>query len=108
MSFQLRVAMQRVKHGMRFLQALGVACAGVALLAIGVAEPAVADDDAAEEAPLFYPAPPNQPRLQFLAKFSSVLDLSAKQKVIIRIGNKGTNGFVIVDAVQLVGESKKK
>jgi len=31
-----------------------------------------------DEQPLFYPMPPNQPRLQYLTKYSSVLDISAK------------------------------
>jgi len=34
----------------------------------------------ANDEPLFYPLPPNLPRLQFLASFSSVLDVSAKKR----------------------------
>ena len=34
--------------------------------------------NADDEQPLFYPMPPNQPRLQYLAKFSSVQDVSTK------------------------------
>ena len=41
---------------------------------------AAAADDSADEQPLFFPLPPNQPRLQFLAKFSSALDISTKKK----------------------------
>jgi DNA-binding beta-propeller fold protein YncE len=36
------------------------------------------DARAADDQPLFYPMPPNQPRLQYLTKYSSVLDVSAK------------------------------
>ena len=43
-------------------------------------------DEPNSEQPLFYPPAPNQPRLQFLAKFSSVLDVSAQ--------NKGFRDFV--------------
>jgi sugar lactone lactonase YvrE len=39
-----------------------------------------------EVEPIFYPAPPNQPKLQFLTKFSSVLDLST--------GKRGFRDFV--------------
>jgi len=36
-------------------------------------------DEGQESGPIFYPPPPNEPRLQFLAKYSSALDVSAKK-----------------------------
>lgn len=45
-----------------------------------VALPGLAQaNEVQETGPIFYPAPPNQPRLQFLAKYSSTLDVSAKK-----------------------------
>ena len=41
---------------------------------------AVADDDEGDVPAIFYPAPPNEPRLQFLKKFSSQLDVSSKSQ----------------------------
>lgn len=47
-----------------------VACAGA---------PSLADDEVADAQPLFFPRPPDAPRLQFLAKYSSALDVSTKK-----------------------------
>jgi DNA-binding beta-propeller fold protein YncE len=38
----------------------------------------LAEDTKVDEDPLFYPLPPNQPRLQYLTKYSSIFDISAK------------------------------
>lgn len=46
----------------------------------GVITPAAADGEADNNEPLFYPLPPNRPRLQFLAKFSSALDVSSRKQ----------------------------
>lgn len=48
--------------------------------------PLLADEKGVTEEPLFYPQPPNEAKLQFLASFSSVLDVSSK--------NKGFRDFV--------------
>ena len=42
--------------------------------------PLLADEKEITEGPLFYPQPPNEPKLQFLASFSSVLDVSSENK----------------------------
>jgi DNA-binding beta-propeller fold protein YncE len=52
----------------------------VGLLVVGVNSPAVALADTGEEKPIFYPPPPDLPRLQFLTKFSSALDTTTKSK----------------------------
>jgi len=62
--------------------ALIAPCVLMAFMAMPV--PAAADESEIE--PIFYPAPPNQPKLQFLTKFSSVLDVSA--------GKSGFRDFV--------------
>lgn len=41
---------------------------------------ALADRETEDEQPIFYPDPPDRPRLQFLKSFSSALDVSAKSK----------------------------
>jgi len=51
-----------------------------AVLAICFTVPVWAEPEKAVDQPVFYPPPPNQPRLQYLTKFSSVLDVSAKKK----------------------------
>ena len=58
---------------------------GLALLQLASGS-LLADDKPPGEEPLFYPPPPNEPRLQFLASFSSVLDVSSE--------NKGFRDFV--------------
>jgi DNA-binding beta-propeller fold protein YncE len=58
----------------------------VFVLALLAGSPLLAEEDGSDEEPLFYPAPPQEPRLQFLASFSSVLDVSS--------GNKGFRDFV--------------
>lgn len=55
---------------------LQMSLGGFLLCAAPLAVPADTGD--ADVQPLFYPTPPNQPRLQYLAKYSSVLDISAK------------------------------
>ena len=40
---------------------------------------AVAEEPALDEAPVFYPPAPNPPRLQYLRKYSSAFDMSAKE-----------------------------
>ncbi len=61
-----------------------------ALLAIGLASlvgvPLQAEETSGNDEALFYPQPPNEPKLQFLASFSSVLDVSSR--------NKGFRDFV--------------
>jgi DNA-binding beta-propeller fold protein YncE len=39
-----------------------------------------ADDETGDDAPLFFPALPQEPRLQFLTKYSSALDVSTERK----------------------------
>ena len=39
-----------------------------------------AADETTDEQPVFFPSPPAQPRLQFLTKYSSALDVSTKRK----------------------------
>jgi DNA-binding beta-propeller fold protein YncE len=60
------------------------------LLAVVVSNlwfPAIADDKpASDDGHLFYPLPPDEPRFQYLASFSSALDVSA--------GKKGFRDFV--------------
>jgi DNA-binding beta-propeller fold protein YncE len=51
---------------------------GAWLILVGT--PSVADDQTGDERPLFLPLPPNEPRLQFLTKFSSALDVSTEKK----------------------------
>jgi DNA-binding beta-propeller fold protein YncE len=63
---------------------LVVALVGL-MLAAPIA-PSLADDDESGEQPVFFPRPPSPPRLQFLKKFSSALDVSTK--------NKGFRDFV--------------
>ena len=60
-----------------------------ALLAVASGSTANAKDEqeSVEEQPLFYPLPPDEPRLQLLAKFTTVLDLSSAK-------NKGFRDFV--------------
>ena len=55
------------------------ACLIGALLLFTVA-PSMADDEIVGEQPLFLPLPPDEPRLQFLTKFSSALDISTEKK----------------------------
>lgn len=55
------------------------ACLIGALLLFAVA-PSMADDEIVGEQPLFLPPPPDEPRLQFLTKFSSALDISTEKK----------------------------
>ena len=55
------------------------ACLIGALLLFAVA-PSMADDEIVGEQPLFLPLPPDEPRLQFLTKFSSALDISTEKK----------------------------
>jgi DNA-binding beta-propeller fold protein YncE len=57
--------------------------AGV-FLAATVSLPALAADS--DDQPVFFPSPPSEPRLQFLKKFSSALDVTTK--------NKGFRDFV--------------
>ncbi|MDX2410730.1 MAG: 6-bladed beta-propeller [Woeseiaceae bacterium] len=56
-----------------------VACLVSAVLLFAMA-PSMADDKIVGEQPLFLPLPPNEPRLQFLTKFSSALDISTEKK----------------------------
>ena len=56
-----------------------VACLVGAVLLFAIA-PSMADDEIVGEQPLFLPLPPNEPRLQFLTKFSSALDISTEKK----------------------------
>jgi DNA-binding beta-propeller fold protein YncE len=51
-----------------------------AVVAIGNTSSAETGDEVADSAPLFYPSPPSRPRLQFLTKFSSSLDVSSKKQ----------------------------
>jgi DNA-binding beta-propeller fold protein YncE len=51
---------------------------GLVLTLQGV--PVVADDEKGDEQPVFFPPPPSEPRLQFLTKFSSSLDVGTKSK----------------------------
>ena len=51
-----------------------------ALVLCGLAPMATADTAPDGDEFIFYPSPPNEPRLQFLTKFSSALDVSAKKK----------------------------
>ncbi len=60
---------------MRWKHILTVLCGTVIL---GSPFSVQAESDEARDEPLFYPLPPNQPRLQYLTKFSTVLDVSAK------------------------------
>ena len=48
--------------------------------------PLAASAEGADDHPIFYPQPPNEPKLQFLKKFSSALDITTK--------NKGFRDFV--------------
>ena len=52
----------------------------IAVLLCGLAPMAMADTAPDGDEYIFYPSPPNEPRLQFLTKFSSALDVSAKKK----------------------------
>jgi len=52
----------------------------VGVLLIFAGTPSMAADEVAVEQPVFFPLPPNEPRLQFLAKFSSVLDVATEKK----------------------------
>ena len=45
-----------------------------------LAVPSVADDEATEDQAVFFPPPPDIPRLQFLTKYSSALDVSTESK----------------------------
>lgn len=56
-----------------------VLCAAIALCA-GSGAQALAQESAADDGPLFYPLPPDLPRLQFLKKYSSALDVSTEKK----------------------------
>lgn len=62
-----------------FLIPRAAACLIGALLLFAVA-PSMADDEIVGEQPLFLPLPPDEPRLQFLTKFSSALDISTEKK----------------------------
>ncbi|MDH4073070.1 MAG: 6-bladed beta-propeller [Gammaproteobacteria bacterium] len=48
------------------------------MLCVGIAASGAAADPQ-DNGPIYYPDPPNQPRLQFLAKFSSPLDIATKK-----------------------------
>lgn len=63
----------------KFRVSIAALCA-VGLAIICVASPALAAEEAAAEQPLFYPLPPELPRLQFLKKYSSALDVSTQRK----------------------------
>jgi sugar lactone lactonase YvrE len=52
--------------------------AGTVFLALAAIS--IADDETAGEQPVFFPGPPDVPRLQFLTKYSSALDVSTKSK----------------------------
>jgi sugar lactone lactonase YvrE len=67
------------------LRSLFAAMVGTALFAMGAVSPVVAANDDDAQA-IFYPAPPNLPRIQYLKTFSSALDLSTE--------NKGFRDFV--------------
>ena len=43
-----------------------------AVIAVCILAPVRAETESPDEQPLFFPPPPNEPRLQYLAKFSSV------------------------------------
>jgi len=57
-----------------------IAVALTALILLGSAPVATADTSPNGDEYIFYPSPPNEPRLQFLAKFSSAQDVSAKKR----------------------------
>ncbi len=59
-------------------QLVAVICVGI--LSVSANQPALADDKTDTEQPLFLPLPPDIPRFQFLAKFSSPLDVSTTKK----------------------------
>ncbi len=69
--------MNDIKTNVTILRA--VACLVGAVLLFAIA-PSMADDETVGEQPLFLPLPPNEPRLQFLTKFSSALDISTEKK----------------------------
>ncbi len=69
--------MNDIKTNVTILRA--VACLVGAVLLFAIA-PSMADDEIVGEQPLFLPLPPNEPRLQFLTKFSSALDISTEKK----------------------------
>lgn len=58
-------------------QSIAALCVAIFCLALGVS--AVAEEKADPEQPLFFPLPPDIPRFQFLAKFSSPLDVSTRK-----------------------------
>jgi DNA-binding beta-propeller fold protein YncE len=70
-------------HNSTLTRLIGTLLAGI-FIAATVSLPALAADP--DEQPVFYPSPPNEPKLQFLKKFSSALDVSTK--------NKGFRDFV--------------
>jgi DNA-binding beta-propeller fold protein YncE len=56
------------------------------VLLVVMASSLIADDEKTSDQPVFFPRPPDIPRLQFLTKYSSVLDVATK--------NKGFRDFV--------------
>ena len=61
-----------------FLKPFAAIVAGTVLAVHAV--PTTAADDPSDEQPVFFPSPPGEPRLQFLTKYSSALDVSTKSK----------------------------
>jgi len=57
-----------------------VAASLIGVLLVLAGTPLMAADEVADEQPVFFPLPPDQPRLQFLAKYSSALDVRTKKK----------------------------
>ena len=64
----------------RFSRVLDIAASVACFLVMMIAVESYAEDDKAQEEAIFYPAPPEMPRLQFLKKFSSALDVETKSK----------------------------
>lgn len=61
------------------IAAMRAAACLIGSLLIFVGAPTMAEDEAADEQPLFLPLPPNEPRLQFLTKYSSALDVGSEK-----------------------------
>jgi len=62
------------------IAAMCAATSLIGVLLIFAGAPAIAEDEVVSEQPLFLPLPPNEPRLQFLTKFSSALDVGTEKK----------------------------
>ena len=64
----------------RTLATLRAATCLIGVLLVSAGTPLMAADEVTDEQPVFFPLPPNEPRLQFLAKYSSALDVGTKKK----------------------------